>query len=142
MYGTQGNFSFLYKGKKLLPNASLKSQGVINNIKLLMSKSKEPLLPKENKDIIVNNGKSPVEQRIENVRKKMIEKYSKTNTAIELINNLLKTMPHKEEMSEDELIERIEQFISIYLPKTLYNYYLSNNTGDNNDKKSKKLREK
>jgi len=51
-------------------------------------------------------------------------------------------MPHKEEMSEDELIERIEQFISIYLPKTLYNYYLSNNTGDNNDKKSKKLREK
>ena len=132
MYGTQGNFSFLYKGKKLLPNASLKSQGVVNNIKLLMSKSKEPLLPKENKDIIVNNDISPVEQRIENVRKKMIEKYSKNNTAIELINNLLKTMPHKEEMSEDELIERIEQFISTCLPKTLDNYYLSNDTGDNN----------
>ena len=132
MYGTQGNFSFLYKGKKLLPNASLKSQGVVNNIKLLMSKSKEPLLPKENKDIIVNNGKSPVEQRIENVRKKMIEKYSTNNTAIELINNLLKTMPHKEEMSENELIERIEQFISTCLPKTLDNYYLSNDTGDNN----------
>ena len=132
MYGTQGNFSFLYKGKKLLPNASLKSQGVVNNIKLLMSKSKEPLLPKENKDIIVNNDISPVEQRIENVRKKMIEKYSTNNTAIELINNLLKTMPHKEEMSEDELIERIEQFISTCLPKTLDNYYLSNDTGDNN----------
>ena len=132
MYGTQGNFSFLYKGKKLLPNASLKSQGVVNNIKLLMSKSKEPLLPKENKDIIVNNDISPVEQRIENVRKKMIEKYSTNNTAIELINNLLKTMPHKEEMPEDELIERIEQFISTCLPKTLDNYYLSNDTGDNN----------
>ena len=132
MYGTQGNFSFLYKGKKLLPNAPLKSQGVVNNIKLLMSKSKEPLLPKENKDIIVNNDISPVEQRIENVRKKMIEKYSTNNTAIELINNLLKTMPHKEEMSEDELIERIEQFISTCLPKTLDNYYLSNDTGDNN----------
>ena len=132
MYGTQGNFSFLFKGKKLLPNASLKSQGVINNIKLLMSKSKEPLVPKENKDIVVNNDISPIEQKIENVRKKMTEKYSTNNTAIELMNNLLKTMPHKEEMSEDELIERIEQFISTCLPKTLDNYYLSNDTGDNN----------
>ena len=102
IYGTQGNFSFLFKGKKLLPNASLKSQGVVNNIKLLMSKSKEPLVTnKENKDI-------------------------------ELINNLLKTMPHKEEMSEDELIQRIEQFISTCLPKTLDNYFLSNNTTNNN----------
>ena len=41
-------------------------------------------------------------------------------------------MPHKEEMSEDELIERIEQFISTCLPKTLDNYYLSNDTGNNN----------
>ena len=133
IYGTQGNFSFLFKGKKLLPNASLKSQGVVNNIKLLMSKSKEPLVTnKENKDILNNNNISPSEQKIENVRKKMIEKYSNNNTAIELINNLLKTMPHKEEMSEDELIQRIEQFISTCLPKTLDNYYLSNDTTNNN----------
>ena len=130
MYGTQGNFSFLFKGKKLISNASLKSQGVVqNNIKLLMSKSKEPLIAKENKEIIYDI--SPSEQKIEKVRKKMLDKYNTNNTAIELINNLLKTMPHKEEMSEDELIQRIEQFISTCLPKTLDNYYLSNDIGTN-----------
>jgi len=134
MYGTQGNFSFLFKGKKLLTNLSLKSQGVEKNkIKLLMSKSKEPLLPsgnKENKDETLNNNNineniDPINQKIEKVRNKMINKYNSNNTAIELINNLLKTMPHKEEMSEEYLIERIEQFISTCLPKTLDNYYLS-----------------
>ena len=133
IYGTQGNFSFLFKGKKLISNASLKSQGVVqNNIKLLMSKSKEPLIAKENKEIIYDI--SPSEQKIEKVRKKMLDKYNNNNTAIELINNLLKTMPHKEEMSEDELIQRIEQFISTCLPKTLDNYYLSNDIGSNNIK--------
>ena len=133
MYGTQGNFSFLFKGKKLLTNSSLKSQGVDKNkIKLLMSKSKEPLIPpekKENEDEILNNNINenidPINQKIEKVRNKMINKYNSNNTAIELINNLLKTMPHKEEMSEEYLIERIEQFISTCLPKTLDYYYLS-----------------
>ena len=132
MYGTQGNFSFLFKGKKLLANLSLKSQGVDkDNIKLLMSKSKEPLVPlgnKENKDSLINNINNenidPISQKIEKVRNKMINKYNSNNKAIELINNLLKTMPHKEEMSEELLIERLEQFISVSLPKTLDNYYL------------------
>jgi hypothetical protein len=47
----------------------------------------------------------------------MINKYNSNSKAIELINSLLKTMPHKEEMSEEELIQRIEQFISTCLPK-------------------------
>ena len=47
MYGTQGNFSFLYKGKKLITNKTLKEQGIDkDNFKLLMNKSKEPLIPK------------------------------------------------------------------------------------------------
>ena len=52
MYGTQGNFSFLFKGKKLTINKTLKEQGINkDNIKLLMNKSKEPLIPKsQNKE--------------------------------------------------------------------------------------------
>ena len=34
-------------------------------------------------------------------------------------------MPHKEEKSEQQLIIRVEQFISAYLPKTMENYYLT-----------------
>ena len=122
MYGTEGNFSFLFKGKKLKANLSLKAQGVDkDNIKLLMSKSKEPLLPlekKENSKLNDNNENTdPISQKIENVRKQMINKYNSNDKAIELINNLLKTMPHKEEMSEEELIQRIEQFLSTCLPK-------------------------
>ena len=131
MYGTQGNFSFLFKGKKLLTNKSLKSQGVDkDNIKLLMSKSKEPLIPiekKENKEIISNdNNLNPIFKRIENVRNQLVKKYNSNNKAIELIDNLLKTMPHKEEMSEELLTQRIEQFLSTCLPKTIDNYYLTN----------------
>ena len=130
MYGTEGNFNFLFKGKKLLVNKSLKSQGVDkSNIKLLMSKSKEPLVPNENKNEN-NSNMSPNEQKIENVRNKMINKYNSNNKAIEFINNLLKTMPHKDEMSEEEIIQRIEQFISTVLPKELDNYFLSNNTNN------------
>ena len=141
MYGTQGNFSFLFKGKKLLTNVSLKSQGIDkNNIKLLMSKSKEPLIPSEKKDSVQNNqiknddNLDPINQRIENARNKMINKYNSNSKAIELINSLLKTMPHKEEMSEEELIQRIEQFISTCLPKTIENYYLSLENDDDNSK--------
>ena len=159
MYGTQGNFSFLFKGKKLVTNKTLEEQGVSkDNIKLLMNKSKEPLIPKtqtnelissninkksdsppnkniinesnEKIDININNNLTPVYQKIENVRKKMINKYIDNNKAIELIDNLLKTMPHKEEMSEDELIYRVEQFVSAYLPKTMENYYLTLSEND------------
>ena len=74
MYGTEGNFSFLFKGKKLLSNSSLKSQGVDkDNIKLLMTKSKEPLLPlekKENSELNNNNESMDTNyQKIEKVRK-------------------------------------------------------------------------
>ena len=78
MYGTEGNFSFLFKGKKLKANLSLKSQGVDkDNIKLLMSKSKEPLLPLEKKEDSklndINENTDPIYQKIENVRKQMIK---------------------------------------------------------------------
>ena len=154
MYGTQGNFSFLFKGKKLVTNKTLEEQGISkDNIKLLMNKSKEPLIPKtqtnkiisseinktndspQNKNIInesnekvdinTNSNLTPVYQKIENVRKSMINKYKDNNKAIEIIENLLKTMPHKEEMSEEQLIYRVEQFVSAYLPKTMENYYLT-----------------
>ena len=67
------------KRKKLIANLSLKSQGVDkDNIKLLMSKSKEPLIPpekKEYKDEILNNNINenidPINQKIEKVRNKM-----------------------------------------------------------------------
>ena len=159
MYGTQGNFSFLFKGKKLVTNKTLEEQGITkDNIKLLMNKSKEPLIPQtqtnevkssninkksdsppnkniinetnEKMDININNNLTPVYQKIENVIKKMINKYIDNNKAIELIDNLLKTMPHKEEMSEDELIYRVEQFVSAYLPKTMENYYLTLSEND------------
>ena len=159
MYGTQGNFSFLFKGKKLVTNKTLEEQGITkDNIKLLMNKSKEPLIPQtqtnevkssninkkndsppnkniikesnEKMDININNNLTPVYQKIENVRKKMINKYKDNNKAIEIIDNLLKTMPHKEEMTEDELIYRVEQFVSAYLPKTMENYYLTLSEND------------
>ena len=139
MYGTEGNFSFLFKGKKLKANLSLKAQGVDkDNIKLLMSKSKEPLLPLEKKENSklndINENTDPISQKIENVRKQMINKYNSNDKAIELINNLLKTMPHKEEMSEEELIQRIEQFLSTCLPKTIDDYYLSCDKYTNNSR--------
>ena len=165
MYGTQGNFSFLFKGKKLITNKTLKEQGINkDNIKLLMNKSKEPLIANiqpsqpsgpiasnENnlnnqndipqnkntiniinekkdinidKDINMNNVYNP-NQKIENVEKSMTNKYKNNEKAVDLIVNLLKTMPHKEEMSEEQLIIRVEQFISAYLPKTMENYYLT-----------------
>ena len=161
MYGTEGNFSFLFKGKKLSTNKTLNEQGITkDNIKLLMNKSKEPLIPNTqsntqistdsnkkndsspNKNVInvpnekvdieinANNNLTPTYQKIENVKKTMINKYKDNNKAIELIENLLKTMPHKEEMSEEELIYRVEQFVSAYLPKTLDNYYLSLSEND------------
>ena len=130
---------------------NLKEQGIKeDNIKLLMNKSKEPLIPIEkkiesnilqkeessNKNIIndpnenidieikSNINIAPSYQKIENVRKIMINKYKENNKAIDLIENLLKTMPHKEEMSEDELLIRVEQFLLACLPKTMDNYYL------------------
>ena len=105
-----------------------------------MSRSKEPLVPSEKKDSVQNNqinnndNLDPINQRIENARNKMINKYNSNFKAIELINSLLKTMPHKEEMSEEELIQRIEQFISTCLPKTIENYYLSLENDDDNSK--------
>ena len=160
MYGTQGNFSFLFKGKKLILNKTLKEQGIDkDNIKLLMNKSKEPLIANiqrsepissnENNlnnlnDISQNtiniiNDKKDIDidkkintniiynpnQKIENVEKNMISKYKNNKKAVDLIINLLKTMPHKEDMSEEQLIIMVEQFISAYLPKTMENYYLT-----------------
>ena len=153
MYGTQGNFSFLFKGKKLSTNKSLKEQGIDkDNIKLLMNKSKEPLIPipeqkdsspqitsntnnnlnEQNKNINIDlnintyndTNLTPSYQRIENVRRKMTNKFKDNNKALELVESLLKTIPHKEDMSEDELISRIEQFIKACIPKTIENYYL------------------
>ena len=152
MYGTQGNFSFLFRGKKLILNKTLKEQGINeDNIKLLMNKSKEPLIsiekiiesnkpqneelynknvinePNENIDIEIkkNIDIAPSYQKIENVRRIMTNKYKNNNKAIDLIENLLKTMPHKDEMSEDQLLIRVEQFILACLPKTMDNYYLT-----------------
>ena len=152
MYGTQGNFSFLFRGKKLIVNKTLKEQGIKeDNIKLLMNKSKEPLIsiekiiesnkpqneelynknvinePNENIDIEIkkNIDIAPSYQKIENVRRIMTNKYKNNNKAIDLIENLLKTMPHKDEMSEDQLLIRVEQFILACLPKTMDNYYLT-----------------
>ena len=159
MYGTQGNFSFLFRGKKLSANKTLKEQGINkDDIKLLMNKSKEPLIPntqsnerissnikdssssnkniinepKENVNLEINSNMElpPNYQKIENVRKSMTNKYKNNKKAVELIENLLKTMPHKEEMSEDQLIVRVEQFIYACLPKTMENYYLSLSEND------------
>ena len=144
MYGTQGNFSFLFKGKKLSTNKTLQEQGVNkDNIKLLMNKSKEPLIKNEQTNEINNQNKTeintinekinietninfiPSHQKIENVKKLMVDKYKDNKKAIDIIENLLKTMPHKEEMSEEQLIIRVEQFVSAFLPKTMENYYLN-----------------
>ena len=145
MYGTQGNFSFLFKGKKLSSNKTLQEQGVNkDNIKLLMNKSKEPLIQNNKPNDSNNHDKDkintinekmnneinnniliPSHQKIENVRKQMTDKYKDNKKAVDIIENLLKTMPHKEEMSEEELIARVEQFVSACLPKTMENYYLS-----------------
>ena len=146
MYNTEGNFSFLFKGKKLIPNKTLKEQGVEkDNIKLLMNKSKEPLILSndkesnntsekvndsiEKKEVIDNINLTPEYKKIENVRNKMNLKYASNDKALELIQSLLKTMPHKEDMSEEEITTRIEQFIAC-LPKTLENYYLSLDSKD------------
>jgi hypothetical protein len=105
MYGTQGNFLFLFKGKKLLVNKTLKEQGIDkDNIKLLMNKSKEPLIPKsqnketqnqnlqnnsslnnDNMEMNLNNEAhlTPSYQRIENVRKQMKNKYKDVDKALE-----------------------------------------------------------
>ena len=166
MYGTQGNFAFLFKGKKLVVNKTLKEQGIKEeNIKLLMNKSKEPLIPIEkkiesnilqkeessNKNIIndpnenidieikSNINIAPSYQKIENVRKIMISKYKENNKAIDLIENLLKTMPHKEEMSEDELLIRVEQFLLACLPKTMDNYYLKLSLNESAELNEEKL---
>ena len=161
MYGTQGNFSFLFKGKKLTINKTLKEQGINkDNIKLLMNKSKEPLIPNNqsnqsnslnsnitkdsmnkntNIDIYNNMNLTPSYQRIENVRNKMTNKYKDNTKAVDLIESLLKTMPHKEDMSEDELIIRVEQFISTCLPKKLENYYLTLSEDDSSVLDEEKL---
>ena len=161
MYGTQGNFLFLFKGKKLLINKTLKEQGIDkDNIKLLMNKSKEPLIPKSqnkepqnqnlqnnsslnnnNMDINLNSEPhlTPSYQRIENVRKQMKSKYKDVNKALELIDSLLKTMPHKEDYSEEELIMRIEQFIAACIPKALENYYLTLSENESETLEEEKL---
>jgi alpha-tubulin suppressor-like RCC1 family protein len=155
MYGIEGNYSFLFKGKKLTINKTLKEQEIDkDNIKLLMNKSKEPLIPiaklnetnndndssnknsindpndKMEVNIYNNMNLTPTYQKIENVRNQMNSKYKDNSKALELIESLLKTMPHKEEMSEDELIMRVEQFIMACLPKTIENYYLSLSEND------------
>ena len=157
MYGIEGNYNFLFKGKKLTVNKTLKEQGIDkDNIKLLMNKSKEPLIPiiksnEDNKndnnnssnkntinvpdekidlDIYNNTNLTPNYQKIENVRNKMNNKYKDNSKALELIERLLKTMPHREEMDEEELIMRVEQFISACLPKTMENYYLTLSEND------------
>ena len=153
MCGTRENLSFL------ITNKTLKEQGIDkDNIKLLMNKSKEPLIANiQPRDPIASNennlnnqndisqNKNTVNiinekdidkeinmniiynpnQKIENVEKNMTNKYKNNKKAVDLIVNLLKTMPHKEEMSEEQLITRVEQFISAYLPKTMENYYLT-----------------
>ena len=162
IYEVNGNFSFLFRGKKLLQEKSLKEQGINSTgIKLLMNKSKEPLIqnnPKENKiesqilnSISTNDNNkdknknnnikeniesiteklntlpinlTPTYQKLEKVRIQMTEKYKKNVNAVELINNLVKTIPHKEEMSEEELISRIEQFLKACLPEKIEEYYL------------------
>ena len=161
MYGTQGNFSFLFKGKKLIINKTLKEQGINkDNIKLLMNKSKEPLIQNNqsnqsnclnsnitkdslnknaNIDIYNNMNLTPSYQRIENVRNKMTNKYKDNMKAVDLIESLLKTMPHKEDMSEDELIVRVEQFISTCLPKKVENYYLTLSENDSSVLDEEKL---
>ena len=161
MYGTQGNFTFLFKGKKLLVNKTLKEQGIDkDNIKLLMNKSKEPLIPKsqnkepqnqnlQNNSSLNNNNMdinlisephlTPSYQRIENVRKQMKSKYKDVNKALELIDSLLKTMPHKEDYSEEELIMRIEQFIAACIPKALENYYLTLSENESETLEEEKL---
>ena len=161
MYGTQGNYAFLFKGKKLLVDKTLKEQGIDkDNIKLLMNKSKEPLIPKSqnkesqnqnlpnnsslnnnNIDINLNNEAhlTPSYQRIENVRKQMKNKYKDVEKALELIDSLLKTMPHKEEYSEEQLIMRIEQFIAACIPKALENYYLTLSENESETLEEEKL---
>ena len=166
LYEIEGNFSFLFRGKKLFQDKTLQEQGINKpGIKLLMNQNKEPLIqnkPKEikkehqisnqissNKNNNINNNNqnkktesiteklntlpinlTPTYQKLEKVRIKMTEKYKNNINAVELINNLVKTIPHKEEMSEEELISRIEQFLKACLPQKVEEFYLKINPNE------------
>ena len=69
----------------------------------------------------------------------MKNKYKDVEKALELIDSLLKTMPHKEEYSEEELIMRIEQFIAACIPKALENYYLTLSENESETLEEEKL---
>ena len=136
------NLNFLFRGKKLSFDKSLKSQNISkDNLKILMNRTKEPQFFISNQtdnittsnneninnsiNIIQNNQITKQEMEIETAKKFLLEKYKENSNQISLINSLIKTMPHIENMSSNEIIEKIEQFISTVTQKTLTEYSLN-----------------
>ena len=135
------NLNFLFRGKKLLFDKSLKSQNITkDNLKLLMNRTKEPqfFISDETNNIktsneqlnnpinIIENNSIPTQEiEIEKAKKFLLEKYKDKPNQISIINSLIKTMPHIENMSSNEIIEKIEQFLSTITQKTLTEYLLN-----------------
>ena len=144
------NMSFLFRGKKLSFEKTLKEQNITkDNLKLLMNRTKEPQFIQSAKNNEINNTNNninnnnlmndnsnlipPHQIEINEAKNYLLEKYKNNLDQMSLINSLLKTMPHIENMSSNEIIEKIEQFISTVTQKTVKEYILNLNKNEKFD---------